>query len=40
MRTSRRWLALLGAGVVAVVYALTLTLFASVNWLKFWDYLD
>jgi antibiotic biosynthesis monooxygenase (ABM) superfamily enzyme len=46
----RRWLdpvdgaglgiSLLGAGVVIVVYAVTLALFASVNWLQFWDYID
>jgi antibiotic biosynthesis monooxygenase (ABM) superfamily enzyme len=44
----RRWLdpvdgagwrvSLIGAGVVVVVYVATLTLFASVQWLQFWDY--
>ena len=46
----RRWLdpvdgagarvSLVGAAVVAAVYAATLTIFASVTWLQFWDYLD
>lgn len=46
----RRWLdpvdgagrriSLTGALVIAVAYALTLTLFATVSWLQFWDYLD
>ena len=46
----RRWLdpvdgagrriSLIGAVVVVVVYLATLTLFASVNWLQFWDYID
>jgi hypothetical protein len=46
----RRWLdpvdgagvrvSLIGAGVIVIGYALTLTLFASVQWLQFWDYLD
>jgi antibiotic biosynthesis monooxygenase (ABM) superfamily enzyme len=46
----RRWLdpvdgaaprtSLIGAAIVAVVYLATLALFASVNWLQFWDYLD
>jgi antibiotic biosynthesis monooxygenase (ABM) superfamily enzyme len=46
----RRWLdpvdgagvriSLFGAGVVVAVYAVTLTLFASVTWLQFWDYID
>ena len=46
----RRWLdpvqgagvrvSAIGAGVVAAVYAVTLTIFASVTWLQFWDYLD
>ena len=46
----RRWLdpiegagtrvSVLGAAVVAGVYALTLAFFASVTWLQFWDYLD
>lgn len=46
----RRWLdpidgaprkvSVVGALVVVVVYALTLTLFASVKWLQFWDYFD
>lgn len=31
---------LIGAGVIVVGYALTLALFASVQWLQFWDYLD
>jgi hypothetical protein len=30
----------IGAAVVAGVYAVTLTIFASVTWLQFWDYLD
>ncbi|MBH0779884.1 antibiotic biosynthesis monooxygenase [Nocardia bovistercoris] len=44
----RRWLdpvdgaggraSLAGAGVVIVLYALTLLLFASVTWLQYWDY--
>jgi len=46
----RRWLdpvdgagprtSLIGAGIVVVVYLATLALFASVNWLQFWDYVD
>jgi antibiotic biosynthesis monooxygenase (ABM) superfamily enzyme len=46
----RRWLdpvegagvrtSVIGAAVVAGVYAGTLTIFASVTWLQFWDYLD
>jgi antibiotic biosynthesis monooxygenase (ABM) superfamily enzyme len=46
----RRWLdpvegagvrtSVIGAAVVAGVYAVTLTIFASVTWLQFWDYLD
>jgi hypothetical protein len=28
----------IGAVIVAAGYALTLTLFASVTWLQFWDY--
>jgi hypothetical protein len=46
----RRWLdpvdgagvriSAIGAGVVAVIYLLTLTLFATVKWLQFWDYID
>ncbi len=46
----RRWLdpvdgaglrvSVIGAGVAAAVYAVTLTIFASVTWLQFWDYLD
>ena len=46
----RRWLdpvegaglrtSVIGASVVAGVYAVTLTIFASVTWLQFWDYLD
>lgn len=49
-RWFRRWLdpvdgagvrvSLIGAGVIVIGYALTLTLFASVQWLQFWDYLD
>ncbi|MFC7448534.1 antibiotic biosynthesis monooxygenase [Rhodococcus daqingensis] len=49
-RWFRRWLdpvdgagprvGLIGAAVVALVYAATLTLFASVHWLQFWDYMD
>ena len=45
----RRWLdpvegagtrvSVIGGAVVAGVYAVTLTLFASVTWLQFWDYL-
>ena len=46
----RRWLdpvdgagariSLTGAAVVVAVYAVTLTIFASITWLQFWDYLD
>lgn len=46
----RRWLdpidgaprtvSLIGALVVVVVYAVTLTVFASIKWLQFWDYFD
>nr|WP_296776788.1 antibiotic biosynthesis monooxygenase [Rhodococcus sp. (in: high G+C Gram-positive bacteria)] len=46
----RRWLdpidgaprtvSLIGALAVVVVYAVTLTLFASIKWLQFWDYFD
>jgi antibiotic biosynthesis monooxygenase (ABM) superfamily enzyme len=46
----RRWLdpvdgagarvSLIGAGVAVVGYAVTLTIFGSVKWLQFWDYLD
>jgi antibiotic biosynthesis monooxygenase (ABM) superfamily enzyme len=46
----RRWLdpvdgaapriSLIGAAIVVVVYVATLALFASVNWLQFWDYID
>ncbi len=46
----RRWLdpiegagmrvSAIGAAVVTVVYAVTLTIFAAVTWLQFWDYLD
>ena len=31
---------MIGAAVVVAVYAVTLTIFASVTWLQFWDYLD
>ena len=31
---------LIGAGAIVVVYAATLTLFVSVTWLQFWDYID
>ena len=44
----RRWLdpvdgagpavTLRGAAVVVAVYAVTLTIFATVTWLQFWDY--
>lgn len=47
-RRMRRWLdpvdgagvveSLRGAGVVVAVYAVTLTVFASITWLQFWDY--
>jgi len=46
----RRWLdpvdgaavriSLIGAAIIAAVYLATLALFASVNWLQFWDYID
>jgi uncharacterized protein len=46
----RRWLdpidgaprkvSIVGALIVVVVYAVTLTLFASIKWLQFWDYFD
>lgn len=46
----RRWLdpidgaprkvSLVGAFIVVVVYVVTLTLFASIKWLQFWDYFD
>jgi hypothetical protein len=46
----RRWLdpvegagtrvSVIGAAIVAGVYAVTLTIFATVTWLQFWDYLD
>jgi hypothetical protein len=46
----RRWLdpvdgagtrlSLIGAAVVVGVYAVTLTVFASLTWLQFWDYQD
>ena len=46
----RRWLdpvegagarvSVIGAAVVVGVYIVTLTIFASVTWLQFWDYLD
>ncbi|WP_072805602.1 hypothetical protein [Rhodococcoides yunnanense] len=46
----RRWLdpidgasrkvSMVGALAVVVVYAVTLTLFATVKWLQFWDYFD
>ncbi|MFD4179928.1 antibiotic biosynthesis monooxygenase [Rhodococcus sp. NPDC058514] len=49
-RWFRRWLdpvdgagvrvGLIGAGAVVVVYAATLSVFASVHWLQFWDYMD
>lgn len=49
-RWFRRWLdpidgaprtvSLVGALVVVVVYSVTLTLFASIKWLQFWDYFD
>jgi C4-dicarboxylate transporter len=29
---------IIGAVVVCAVYAITLTVFASVRWLQFWDY--
>ena len=29
-----------GVAAVIAVYAVTLTLFASVKWLQFWDYFD
>ncbi|MDJ0392225.1 hypothetical protein QMK17_02625 [Rhodococcus sp. G-MC3] len=35
-----RRLSLIGALTVVLVYALTLTVFASIKWLQFWDYLD
>ena len=28
------------AAIIAVVYVATLALFATVNWLQFWDYID
>jgi uncharacterized protein len=33
-------ISLTGAAVVVAVYAVTLTIFASITWLQFWDYLD
>ena len=33
-------ISLTGAAVVVAVYVVTLTIFASITWLQFWDYLD